>query len=101
MALYRIDVIETFKAKTPVMREDAREDAPALPYDYRLPNRGTVWGETLRAIRFRLGLTQQDLADRFGVSTRTIQSWESGANRPRPRRAAWCWKELMKVIRKA
>lgn len=101
MAIYRIDVIETFTAKTPVMREVGREDAPALPYDYRLPSGRTVWGKTIRVTRLRLGLTQQDLADRFGVSTRTIQSWESGANRPRPRRAAWCWKQLIKVIQRA
>lgn len=101
MAIYRVDVIETLRAKTPVMREEALEDAPALPYDYRFPNGATVWGVILRAVRLHLGLTQQDLADRFGVSTRTIQGWESGANRPRPRRAAWCWKQLMKVTPRA
>ena len=35
-----------------------------------------------RAIRERLGLTQQEFADRLGVSVRTLQNWEQGRRRP-------------------
>lgn len=32
----------------------------------------------IRLTRKRLGLTQEDLAKRLGVSTRTVQNWEQG-----------------------
>jgi transcriptional regulator with XRE-family HTH domain len=35
--------------------------------------------EQIRAARLRLGLTQQELADKFGVNHNTISRWESGA----------------------
>ena len=37
---------------------------------------------TLRAIRASLDLTQQQLAERLGVSYTTVNRWEGGANRP-------------------
>ncbi|MCS6877647.1 MAG: N-6 DNA methylase [Geminicoccaceae bacterium] len=37
---------------------------------------------TLRAIRARLDLTQEQLAERLGVSFATINRWEGGANMP-------------------
>ena len=37
---------------------------------------------TLRAIRAKLGLSQEQLAERLGVSFATVNRWESGANRP-------------------
>ena len=37
---------------------------------------------TLRAIRARLDLTQQQLADRLGVSFATINRWEGGTTKP-------------------
>ena len=38
--------------------------------------------ETLRAIRVRLDLTQEQLAERIGVSFATVNRWEGGANIP-------------------
>lgn len=38
----------------------------------------------LREKRERLGLTQQGLAEKFGVSVLTISRWERGAARPIP-----------------
>jgi transcriptional regulator with XRE-family HTH domain len=35
--------------------------------------------EEIRAQRLRLGLTQQQLADKFGLNHNTISRWESGA----------------------
>ena len=32
----------------------------------------------IREIRKRLGMTQEELAKRLGVSTRTVQNWEQG-----------------------
>ena len=37
---------------------------------------------TLRAIRARLDLTQQELADRLGVSFATVNRWEAGTTKP-------------------
>ena len=37
---------------------------------------------TLRAIRARLDLTQQELADRLGVSFATVNRWEGGMTKP-------------------
>ncbi|MEZ5070726.1 MAG: helix-turn-helix domain-containing protein [Bacteroidales bacterium] len=40
-------------------------------------------GERIREIRLRKGLTQEDLARKTGISTRTIQRIEQGAVHPR------------------
>lgn len=40
--------------------------------------RGMVAGAVLRAVRTSLGHTQERLAERFGVSVETVQSWETG-----------------------
>ena len=37
---------------------------------------------TLRAIRARLDLSQQELADRLGVSFATVNRWEGGTTKP-------------------
>ena len=37
---------------------------------------------TLRAIRSRLGLTQEQLAERLGVSFATVNRWEGGSTKP-------------------
>lgn len=36
----------------------------------------------IRAIRQQLGLNQRDLAERLGVSKRTISRWETGSSQP-------------------
>lgn len=38
----------------------------------------------VRQLRGRLGLTQEQFAERLGVSTITVHRWESGQSRPRP-----------------
>ena len=42
----------------------------------------TPIGSTLRAIRASLDLTQQQLADRLGVSFATVNRWEGGVTAP-------------------
>jgi tetratricopeptide (TPR) repeat protein/DNA-binding XRE family transcriptional regulator len=42
-------------------------------------------GPRLRARRLAVGLTQEELADRSGLSVRTIRDLERGSSRPRPR----------------
>ncbi|MFZ5652846.1 MAG: helix-turn-helix domain-containing protein, partial [Pseudomonadota bacterium] len=37
---------------------------------------------TLRAIRARLDLTQEQLAERLGVSFATVNRWEGGGSKP-------------------
>ena len=39
---------------------------------------------SLRELRRRAMLTQQELADRLGVDQRRIHEWESGTAMPRP-----------------
>jgi len=46
---------------------------------------GSTFGLAVRAHRRRLGLSQEDLAERIGVSTSTIGKVEAGRiSRPRP-----------------
>lgn len=40
------------------------------------------YGETIAAIRKRLGITQQELADRLDVEQPTVQRWEKGVREP-------------------
>jgi DNA-binding transcriptional regulator YiaG len=39
--------------------------------------------EQIRAARKEAGLTQAKLAEKLGVSLRTIESWEAGVRQPR------------------
>jgi DNA-binding transcriptional regulator YiaG len=38
--------------------------------------------EAVRSVRVKLGLTQQEMADRLGVHLRTLQQWEYARRRP-------------------
>lgn len=40
-------------------------------------------GESIRALRRHLGLTQQKLADELGTRQQTISEWETGMYQPR------------------
>jgi putative transcriptional regulator len=42
----------------------------------------TLSADEVRTIRMDAGLTQQQLADRIGVSVDTVRSWEQGYRRP-------------------
>ena len=42
----------------------------------------TAIGEFIAALRKAQGLTQQQVADRLGVSNKTVSSWETGASCP-------------------
>ena len=44
----------------------------------RVPNLQSTLGDRLRSERVRLGLTQETLADRTGISTRSIAGYELG-----------------------
>ena len=37
-----------------------------------------TFSQRLKALRQRRGLTQQELADRLGVSNKSVSRWESG-----------------------
>lgn len=41
------------------------------------------FGATLQELRLKSGLSQADLANKAGMSVRTIQGWEQGRRRPR------------------
>lgn len=38
---------------------------------------------TLEALRVNRGMTQQDVADRLGISRYTVMKWENGLNKPK------------------
>lgn len=38
---------------------------------------------SLEALRVNVGMTQQDVADRLGVSRQTVMSWERGSIEPK------------------
>jgi transcriptional regulator with XRE-family HTH domain len=44
---------------------------------------GPITGEVVRGFRDRLGLTQEELAERLKYSRRTISRWENGETSPR------------------
>lgn len=39
-------------------------------------------GDILKSLRLDAGLTQQELAEKLGVSTISIELWETGQTRP-------------------
>ena len=39
-------------------------------------------GNFIKALRREKGLTQEQLAERFGVARRTVSRWETGSNMP-------------------
>lgn len=52
-----------------------RADRPPTPAE---------WADRVRAVRARLGLTQEQLARRMSVTARTVQAWEGGSRVPLP-----------------
>lgn len=44
------------------------------------------FGEWLREQRDRVPLTQEELADKLGISVRALQTYEAGSHLPRPAR---------------
>src|SRR5271170_792738 len=55
----------------------AKGEADARRYRLHVPQRIDV-----RAIRVKLGLTQEEFAGRFGFSINTLRHWEQGKRRP-------------------
>jgi DNA-binding transcriptional regulator YiaG len=56
------------------------------------------FGLTIREARDALNLTQAELADEIGVSSRTVQNWEAGkVPRPKQRRALLAFFEGMEI----
>lgn len=42
----------------------------------------TFTPERVKGIRIRLGMTQQDFADKLGVHSNTVNLWEKGVTHP-------------------
>ena len=55
----------------------ARGEADKSKYRVHVPRRIDV-----RAIRTRLGMTQEEFAARFGFSVNTLRHWEQGKRQP-------------------
>ena len=45
-------------------------------------NRGTDYPALIKEVRKQLGLSQEDLARRLGVSLATVNRWENGQSKP-------------------
>ena len=43
-----------------------------------------MWAEEVKALRKKLGMSQQKFAEEVGVSISTIGRWESGIGKPLP-----------------
>ena len=56
---------------------DAKGEADLRAYRVHVPKRIDV-----RAIRTRLGMTQEEFAGRFGFSVNTLRHWEQGKRQP-------------------
>lgn len=54
-----------------------------------------TFGEKVRKLRKKKGLTQADLAEKIHVSSRTVQSYESGISYPKSRRT---YSDLAEVL---
>jgi DNA-binding XRE family transcriptional regulator len=52
------------------------------------------WGPFLRTARRRCGLTQGELAQKVGVSWRSVYRWEGGRSRPRARH----WEAYLRAL---
>jgi hypothetical protein len=57
------------------------------PADSSLPAQGPITGNQLRRYRTEQGIRQADLATEFGVTSRTIVSWESLGDQEIPMRS--------------
>jgi putative transcriptional regulator len=55
----------------------ATGEADPSPYGVHVP--ATI---DVRAIRHKIGLSQEDFAQHFGVNKRTVQEWEQGRRQP-------------------
>ncbi|RRS10563.1 XRE family transcriptional regulator [Pseudoalteromonas sp. J010] len=45
--------------------------------------KNSITGDDLRALRSRKGVSKQKMADKIGVSLKTIENWENGVGQPR------------------
>jgi len=70
-------------------------DAVAIARGERRPARVTVYfgPADIKKIRTRLGLSQRDFSERFGIPVDTIQHWEQG--RREPDRAAMAFYQVL------
>lgn len=68
------EAIENAKAEKKFLKEEtvSIEIEPLVQYT----------AEDIKEIRSKTGLTQSLFAQWFGVSTRTVEAWESGRNKP-------------------
>ena len=53
----------------------------------------------VKAIRTKLGMTQQAFAGRFGFSINTLRHWEQGKREPEGPTRAYCWLSIVHPLR--
>jgi transcriptional regulator with XRE-family HTH domain len=107
LGLLQKEVARTFGLKTHTIRlweldlhRPAAKYLPAiirfLGYD-PVPN-VTSLPKRLKAARRRLGLSQRELARRFGINPKTICIWETGRGSRRTRRMEKLFEEFVRKI---
>ena len=76
----------------------AKGEADERKYRVHVPRRINV-----RAIRKKLGMTQEEFSGRFGFSVNTLRHWEQGKRQPKARRAPIFWSSTVprKTVQKA
>ena len=62
-----------------------------------MPPKQTQSGDRLKAAREKLNLSQADAAEKWGISLRSLQSWEQGQREPR----GLALRALEEILRKA
>ena len=52
-------------------------------------------GQRLKALRWTLGMTQEDMARRLGMDPTTLARWERGGKGPTARKFRWCVETIL------
>ena len=65
-----------------LISEDFGVPGTAERYEFENSCEAFIIGEQLRAERLKAGMTQEQLAEKFEVSARTVSRWETGTNLP-------------------
>ncbi|MCG3140070.1 MAG: hypothetical protein HDKAJFGB_01055 [Anaerolineae bacterium] len=72
------------KTKTPAAPKTTRRARKRPPYVFAPPKDMIEWnGETIRALREHLQMTQAQMAETLGTRQQTISEWEVGMYKPR------------------
>lgn len=90
---YEVNHERTERDGIPWLDEAGTQPRKSHDWAQKLPDGNTVWGRIMRAVRVGQGLTQVQVAERLGVTARTVHNWESGRVVPPKRKARIYWRQ--------